>query len=192
MDTPELNNAVETTPPSLSKAERKKLRREEKQRQQEKKIQATQRKQLIKKISMWTLVIGCLIGIGWLISQSLQPNPDLISRRGIHWHPEIAITIKGQPVEIPANIGMGPVHADMHTHKINDQIHVEMQRAVRKEDIRVGKFFDIWGTQFSSTCILDSCNGPDGTVKMFVNGKENTEFENYLMQDKDKIEIKYE
>ena len=29
-------------------------------------------------------------------------------------------------------------------------------------------------------------------VKMTVNGKENTEYENYAMQDKDKIELRYE
>jgi hypothetical protein len=29
-------------------------------------------------------------------------------------------------------------------------------------------------------------------LKMTVNGKENTEYENYIMQDKDKIELRFE
>ncbi len=33
--------------------------------------------------------------------------------------------------------------------------------------------------------------GEGGTVAMFVNGEENFEFENYLMQDNDRIEIVY-
>lgn len=192
MDNPELRNSIQGTSSSLSKSERQKLRREEKQRQREQKVKALQRKKLTKKSLIWAIVVGGLIGLGWLIFQGRQPKPDLISRRGIHWHPEISITIKGQPREIPANIGIGAVHADMHTHKKNDQIHVEMQRPVRKEDVRVGKFFSIWDKKFTSSCIFDYCNGPDGTVKMLVNGKENAGFENYLMQDKDKIEIIFE
>ena len=48
------------------------------------------------------------------------------------------------------------------------------------------------GKTFSKDCIFEYCSGADGTVKMFVNGKENTEFENYLINDKDKIEIRYD
>ena len=29
-------------------------------------------------------------------------------------------------------------------------------------------------------------------MKMTVNGKENTEYENYIMRDKDKIELRFE
>ena len=39
---------------------------------------------------------------------------------------------------------------------------------------------------------MDKKNDQGGTVKMLVNGKENAEFENYLMKDGDKIEISYE
>lgn len=190
LDVVDNNQSAEAAP--LTKAERRKLEREERQRQREHEAQARQHKRFMKKVVLWSGVVVVIVLIGWLVAQLLQPNPDLISRRGIHWHADLVITVKGQPVEIPTNIGLGAIHADMHTHKVNDQIHLEMQRPVRKEDTRLGKFFAIWGKQFNSSCILDSCNGPEDMVKMFVNGHENTEFENYLIQDKDRIEIRYE
>lgn len=192
MSPDQINN--EEQPSSLSKGERKKLRYEEKKRRQEAEARARQQKKTFKKIALWTPVGLALAGVVWLIVMVVRsPDaPDLISRRGIHWHPTLSIMIKGKPVEIPANLGIGGIHADIHTHDTTGQLHVEMNRPVRQDDIRLGKFFEIWGKQFSSTCILDACNDPEGTVKMTVNGQPNTEFENYLMQDKDRIEIRYE
>ncbi len=179
----------------LSKGEQKKLRREEKKHQQEEAVKARQKKNVFKKTALWAGVGAVVFGIGWLIVTTVRsPDaPDLVSRRGIHWHSELSMTIKGQAVEIPANIGVGgAVHQDMHTHTVNDQIHMEMNRAVRQDDIRLGKFFAIWGKQFSSRCVVDTCSDTDGTVKMTVNGQPNTAFEHYRMQDKDRIEITYE
>lgn len=195
MDTPELSDAVETTPPVLSKDERKKLRREERKRQQEETVKARRRKKGFKKTALWVVIGAAVLGIGWLIVTTVRSpqSPDLVSHRGIHWHPELTITVKGQRVDIPSNIGVGGAgHKDMHTHKVNDQIHVEMNRAVRQDDIRLGNFFDIWGKQFNSRCVVDTCSATAGAVTMTVNGQPNTEFENYLMQDKDKIDIRYE
>ena len=63
---------------------------------------------------------------------------------------------------------------------------------VKKDDIKLGKFFDIWGKTFNKACIFDKCSGSDGQVNMLVNGELNSEFENYTMKDGDKIEIIFE
>jgi len=178
-----------------TKALLKKQKREEKQRQREQARLAAQRKKSITRALLWGVPI-ILIALGvWAIARlpktANEDNP-LISRRGIHWHPNLEISIKGERVTIPANIGLGAVHADTHTHKENDQIHLEMSRPVRESDTRLAKFFETWGEEFNSQCILDACNGEEGTVRMFVNGEENTEFENYHMKDGDNIEITYE
>lgn len=146
----------------------------------------------MKKILLWLGIAGAAALLVWRVAPSFKPDPNLISRSGLHWHADLKITIKGQLVEIPADVGIGAVHADMHTHKVNDQIHIEINRPVRENDIRLGRFFESWGKQFNSTCVLDSCNGPEGMVRMMVNGQPNTEFENYLVRDKDQIEIWYE
>lgn len=53
-------------------------------------------------------------------------------------------------------------------------------------------FFEkVWRKSFNSTCVLNYCNGDSGTVKMFVNGKENAKFENYIPKDKDEILIDF-
>ena len=71
-------------------------------------------------------------------------------------------------------------------------IHLEFPALVTKENTKLGNFFKIWGKQFDSNCIFEFCNGKNGMVKFFVNSKANKDYENYLMGDGDKIEIRYE
>jgi len=156
-----------------------------------------QRKKTIKRISKIALVVlivgGGIGAIGrYIAKQPPTPASDIISREGVHWHPELSIYIKGKRQEIPANLGIGVTHQPIHTHDTTGVLHLEIQGLVTKDAIKLGQFFKIWGKLFNSDCILDSCNGPGGKVKMLVNGRENTEFENYPMQEKDKIEIRYE
>ncbi len=143
----------------------------------------------MKKISATWLIIGIVVLIiGLLVwSKFLQNNdPEIISRSGLHWHPELVVYVKGEKQEIPANLGLGAVHKPIHTHTedaAQGVIHLEFQGLVQKDDTKLGQFFTIWGKDI----------GVFGTnMKMTVNGKENTEYENYLMQDKDKIELHYE
>lgn len=140
------------------------------------------------------LIIVLVAGlVGFFIYNNNRPvNSEVISKRGLHWHPELSIEIKGQKQEIPANIGIGLVHNPIHTHDNSGVIHLEMDGLVKKDDTRLNHFFKIWGKQFNSECIFEYCNGPNGNVKMLINGKENSEFENYQMRDRDKIEIIYQ
>lgn len=134
-------------------------------------------------------------GVFW--TQSLQASdPQVISRTGIHWHPTIAIYIKGVQQEIPADIGVGPQFAGtpgydpqmkmaaLHTHDDLPIVHLEfMDGPVRIADATVGQFFTMWGKDMRSL---------GASVRMTVNGKESAEFENYVMRDGDKIELHYD
>lgn len=146
------------------------------------------------KIGAVIVLVGGSIGslVWYAASRPPVPEDEIISRRGIHWHPELTIAIKGQKQEILANLGLGAVHQPVHTHDSTGVLHLEIQGPVRKDDTKLGRFFKIWGKEFNSNCIFDSCNGAEGKVTMKVNGSENTEFDNYEMKDKDKIEIQYE
>ena len=178
-----------------SKGLRKKQRREERSAAQEKERLTTKRTKKVRLVVLWGIPIVLVVLAGWAIVRSPKTNEGdnpQISRHGIHWHPEISITIKGERVTIPANIGVGGLKADTHTHNVNDRIHLEINRSVRERDTRLAKFFDTWSKEFNSQCIFESCNGEEGTVKMFVNGEENFDFENYLKKDRDRIEIRYE
>lgn len=175
---------------NLSRYERRKILREQ-EKEKQKRGEAGSR------LRNWTvglLVIFGLFGGGYWYYKSLPEilREDIISRQGLHWHPELAIYIKGQKQEIPADIGIGAIHKPIHTHDSTGTIHMEMEGLVTKEDSKLSKFFEIWDKTFNSSCILEFCNGSEGTVKMTVNGQENKDYENYLMKDKDKIEIRYE
>ena len=160
----------------------------------------------VSQIFAGTLILG---GIGALIwysgSRASVPESEIISRKGIHWHPELKIIIKGEATTIPANIGIGMQYAgyplydpvmmmtNMHTHDDSGTLHWEVMKGpVNKDDVLLANFFAIWGKKFDENCILESCDGTEGTVKMFVNGQPSAEFQNYLVKDKDKIEIRYE
>lgn len=141
------------------------------------------------------ILIGAVFFLSRQGSQEAKVSDDqVVSQKGIHWHPKLTIYIKGQKQEIPANFGLGAIHQPIHTHEdAKDGIlHMEMEGLVTKDETKLAKWFKIWGKQFNSNCIFDKCNGPEGIVKMFVNGQENKEFENYLMKDGDNIEIRYD
>jgi heat shock protein HslJ len=150
----------------------------------------------MKQFGILAVVAVVLLVGGVLLSNYMSSESDdvenVISRNGIHWHPELEIYVHGEKVEIQEGIGLVGVHNPIHTHDDLPLVHMEFSGKVTKEDTTLGEFFKVWGKEFNSKRLFDNHNGPEGMVHMFVNGKENTEFENYHMQDKDKIEIRYE
>lgn len=143
----------------------------------------------MKKIKTSYIIIGLVVLIVGLfgLSKFLQSSdPNIVSQGGVHWHPELAIYVRDEKQEIPANIGISAVHQTMHTHSEDASkgvIHIESQSTVRNEDVRLGRFFEIWGKDIQSF----------GTnMKMTVNGKENTEFGDYILKANDKVELRYE
>ena len=126
----------------------------------------------------------------WQIAKAPKiDDAGIISKDGLHWHATLEIKIKDKAEPIPAEIGLGAVHNPIHTHDLDNVIHMEFAGLVTKDDLKLGKFFEAWDKQFNQNCIFENCSGPDGSLKMLVNGEPNIEFENYHMKDDDKIEI---
>ncbi|MEK7510058.1 MAG: hypothetical protein AAB567_00670 [Patescibacteria group bacterium] len=177
----------------LTKKERKEVKRQEKLEQEQRlaKQHSTFR---FFKIALLVLAISGGVGFLFWYNKTHPPSPqgELISRNGIHWHAKLGIVINGKNEEIPSDIGIGVVHAPIHTHDATGTIHMEMDGRVTKDMIKLGEFFKIWDKHLTSECIFNFCSGPEGSVKMFVAGKENTEFGEYMMQDGDAIEIRFE
>jgi len=135
------------------------------------------------------------------ISQNVSSN-DIVSKTGIHWHPELAIYIKGQKQEIPANIGIGKQYAnskwydpmmdmtDFHTHDNSGTLHWEvMEGPVTKDHVQLKAFFDVWGKTFNADQIFNSQNGANGKVSMTVNGQPNSDYQNYVVKDGDLVAV---
>lgn len=178
-----------------SKKERKQQRRLEKERARQK-VRFRQKTKKIALIvaSVLIIVAGAAAGVWRLGSRSepSAPQPKIISTNGIHWHSHLSIKIKGETQEIPSGIGLGITERPIHTHEADGVIHLEFPGRVTEDDVRLGKFFEIWGKTFNSNCIFDKCSGPEGQLQMLVNGQPNFDFDNYVMRDGDKIEIIYE
>lgn len=139
---------------------------------------------------------GLLLGATYWSKTLRQKDTGVVSLNGIHWHPELEIFVKGEKIEIPANIGVGSQYegrsgydsgmqmTPVHTHDATGIVHFEFDNdAVYKKDLTLGKFFEAWSKDINSF---------GTTVSMTVNGKENTELDKYVMQDKDKIILRYE
>ncbi len=130
-----------------------------------------------------SVVAVLLLGSVWLSRSLQESDPDVLSRRGLHWHPLLAIYVKGEKVEIPQDVGLGASHRPVHTHEDLPIIHLEFSGIVRRGDVMLGEFFKSWERDIRSF----------GTnMRMTVNGKENTEYENYVMHDGDNIELRYD
>lgn len=147
-------------------------------------------KQIIIIIVVALAVVG--LGVALFLQESEKSpirNEDIVSSNGLHWHPTVAVYVKGQKQDIPPGLGTAFGMSTVHTHDSTGELHVEKGGRVIKDDIKLAQLFKAWGKRFDSSCLLDECGGK---VTLMVNGKVNTEFENYVMQDKDKIEIRYE
>lgn len=150
-----------------------------------------------------TVVASVLLIVGNQKTAKEHASGNIVSDKPIHWHPQLAIFINGRQVKIPANLGIGKKYqsnrwfdpmmgmTDIHTHDSSGTLHWEVMQdktPVTKDHVQLSNFFEIWGQPFNSTTIL----GYEGTVKMTVNGKPNSEFGKYLVKDKDQIVLRYE
>lgn len=140
-------------------------------------------------------VLLILIGYG-VSSFSGEPTGQAIAKPNIpsgpiHWHPHLTIKINSENIVIPANVGLETtIHQPVHTHETDNILHYEIESPT-EDNMKLGFFFKVWNKKFNSQCIFDNCNTESKKVKMTVNGKENSEFENYYPKDGDEIVVEY-
>src|SRR6267143_2821195 len=143
--------------------------------------------------SIFIISIAIIVGLsysGIFTSVSQMTNNDKML---LHIHPHLEILIGGNPITIPADIGIGSSMwknhtidtygmtgmSPLHTHDTSGTIHVE-SNTVR--NYTLGQFFDVWGVQFNETCILDRCSG-NGKLSLTSNGVSNYEYRNHVLKD---------
>ncbi|MEM3154573.1 MAG: hypothetical protein QW165_03360 [Candidatus Woesearchaeota archaeon] len=177
---------------ALSSHERREQAKRERELAREHK-EAFQQEKARKKQNFWIIVALLVIvafaaGIWWLYTH----KPETYTDREVHWHAYIDINICGEKVELPCNVETpGIVHGGkfcgehlLH-HHYDNILHIE-GLIRKKEDIALGRFFDLIGVPFSAEKILDKQNGdlcPDGRPgkwKMYVNEQPRTDFRDYV------------
>jgi len=119
---------------------------------------------------------------------------------GFHWHPQLTITINGQAVTIPANIGIDSAlwqdhsldqygmegMAPLHTHDALGTIHEE-SRVLR--DYTLGDFFRIWGKTFDAQQVLGHQAQSGHRVWMVVDGSTMSPSYSVVLRDQMHIQI---
>ncbi len=173
------------TKEELSKQERQELNRLENLKQRE----SAKRKAILKKTRNWVFGLAAVLipigGLIWfLVSRPPIPESEIASKNGLHWHPTLSIKVAGVEQKFPTSLGIsGSFMAPIHTHEPDGVIHLEFTGLVKNEDIKLKRFFKNWGKDMNSFGTITS---------MTVNGVENKEYGEYIMKDKDKIELRYE
>ena len=147
----------------------------------------------MKKSYIWIIVVIVLFAGAIIWSRyAVKNDKDIVSKEGLHWHSKMSITINGEKIAIPPNIGITPyVHSPVHTHDEElGTIHMEFTGLVKKDNLHLEKFFEAWGKRFDIQCIFDNCSR-NGTISMKVNSVPNSEYGEYVMHDGDLIEIDF-
>lgn len=111
-----------------------------------------------------------------------------------NWRAQLAIVISEDIYPIPTDIG---VSGNKTTGKVYTLSTDGILYKSVEGDVTLKDFFEAWNETFNSTCILTYCNTESNTTNvtstmaMFVNGKINLEYENYVIQNNDQIVIDY-
>jgi hypothetical protein len=103
------------------------------------------------------------------------------------WRAMLIITIFNEQYPIPAGIGTNnQTYSKLFTINSNGIVY-----KTGDDSATVGEFFTIWGESFNSTCILSYCNTENNSMRMYVNNKENFDYDLYTINNNDVIWIDY-
>lgn len=107
-----------------------------------------------------------------------------------HYHPQLAITVDGRPVELPTNLGVDPATGAMsavHTHTPDGVIHIEAARD--GEVFTLGQLFTEWDVKLAPDQLGDL---QGGTLTVTVNDKPYLKSPALLrLADKQKVTLTY-
>ncbi len=109
--------------------------------------------------------------------------------KSTHIHADVKIYISGQPIDFSQKkyqLTTSYIHFE---DGLGDVVHIHAT------GMRISHLLKSVGMNFKNNCLVvegtDYCDEKDKKLKFYVNGKLNTEFENYLIKDLDKMLISY-
>lgn len=132
-------------------------------------------------ITVWPIILLILMGI-------FSPTS---TKEIVHWHMPISYNLCWDTTQLKDSWEHGTLH--WHDDK---QVHVEWVIDTENRNETLWWFFDTTNIAFSESQIWkyknwDKCewSNTPGKVSVLINGKENFEFRNYILNDKDEIKI---
>ena len=141
------------------------------------------------------IILGILIIIGIFFAGYIFQFFAPAQPPEFHIHADFKMIANDTPIDFSTNKYMST-----ETRVLDPYIHLHDGESnlihMHAPNQTLGKFFRSIGFQLTSTCFtLDTnvsyCNDGSKTLKLFVNGQPNTQFENYIFNDLDRILITY-
>jgi hypothetical protein len=88
----------------------------------------------------------------------------------VHYHAHLDVIVDGQPVQVPAQIGIAGQTAisSMHTHDPTGIIHIE---SPTNATFTLGQFFTEWQVPLNASCVKDLCATSGKSWRFYVNGQ---------------------
>ncbi len=106
-----------------------------------------------------------------------------------HIHAHLDIVINGQPVQVPADIGIYNGITPVHTHDASGIIHIESPDA--NATYTLGQFFDIWGVKLTDNSIGSYADNSSDTLVVYDNGKKVNDPVNLALRKHHEIVVTY-
>jgi hypothetical protein len=108
-----------------------------------------------------------------------------------HIHAKLRVFVDGQPVTVPANVGIDAFSdtlASLHTHDTAGIVHIE---AARRYPFELGQFFEVWGVKFTDSQLGGLEDNGAMRVRVYVNGRPVADPVHYVMRAHDSIIVGY-
>jgi hypothetical protein len=145
---------------------------------------------------MFILMLAIIISVtSFLAFTTIYANYFSASGGPVHWHADYEVWVCGERMQMQESEGLeNKVGTPVFHHHNDNRIHVE-GIVMRMEDIALGRFFEIIGGHLDNESLKivllddsvkearngDLCNGTPGRLRMFVDGKENFDFDRFIL-----------
>ncbi len=105
-----------------------------------------------------------------------------------HYHVNLTLTILGKPALLPNNLGIedGCLHPIQVHDNTDGTVHIHYTKPF---PFTLGDIFSIWGMTFSKNQFSGFFFPDRYHINLVINGKENTQFENYILKPDDTIAL---
>ena len=171
-----------------SKDNQKRQKKKERAERRHLEREARERSKTTRKVIVIIAIVAIIAGAGYLAYSAASAGPRIGPLNSAHEHADWAMYINGRSVVL---------NASKYQHK-SDYVHMESgTQAIHMHAINVpiGYFLESISMKITQTSLtVDGVtynNEGDKKVRMFVNGKENFEYDKYILKTRDKVLIVY-
>ncbi|HLD40187.1 MAG TPA: hypothetical protein VJB13_03530 [Candidatus Nanoarchaeia archaeon] len=149
------------------------------------------------RITKKLVIVGLLLVAAAILFNMylVQNTPEVGVVGDIHYHADFAMYVNGERYNFSQEKYMSTENKTLsnfaHLHDMNGNIIHK-----HASGITLGFFLETLGMKLTDTCLTmddgtEYCNSGNKLLKLYVNDKPNTNFDNYNLQDEDRILLSY-